>query len=99
LSFRHTGIIDTSLSPFVLRILTVTSNNAFKGVGVDNNTLSDPQLEQLEASFQATIACRSHGHGNGYMLFVTASNEPAPLIPGVRCLWTQIVNHLEPELC
>jgi len=63
---------------------TKQPTRSFKGVGVDNNTLSDSQLEQLEVSFPGTIACRSHGIGNGYLLFITPDNTQPPTIPGVE---------------
>lgn len=75
--------------------MTTQPTRSFKGQGTNDNVLSDSQLENLENAFPNTVACRSHGHGNGYLLFITASNEPAPIIPGVE--WSEMfVNDTQP---
>jgi hypothetical protein len=64
--------------------MTTQPTRSYKGTGINNQVLSDSQLENLEASYPGTIACRSHGIGNGYLLFITPDNTQPPTIPGVE---------------
>lgn len=56
----------------------------YKGVGIDGNTVSDSQVEQLERSYSGVVACRGKGIQDAFILFITASDEPVPSIPGIQ---------------
>lgn len=76
--------------------MTTQPTRSYKGTGINNRVLSDSQLENLETSYPGTIACRSHGIGNGYLLFITPSNEQPPMIDGIE--WNEMFVNQTPEL-
>ena len=75
--------------------MTTQPTRSYKGTGINNRVLSDSQLENVELD-PGTIACRSHGIGNGYLLFITPSNEQPPMIDGIE--WNEMFVNQTPEL-
>lgn len=69
--------------------MTTQSTRAFKGVGINNETLSDTQMGHFERSYVGIVACRGKFLSDAYILFVTASDETPPVIPGIQ--FTELV--------
>lgn len=64
--------------------MTEPETKAYRGKAINGETLSDSQVEQFERSYPGIVACRGKGISDAYILFITASDEQPPTIPGIE---------------